>query len=380
MTRYIPNTLLALAGFLVTVVTLTFLMPKGTTALQEWEDDVFGDRENCTVLFVGPSYVKRVEPRFFNRESKRLGTNHRACKLGRAALTGVELEHELEKLLESDWPKLKLVVVDITLGDILRFESDNWFRRRVIDWHTLISAKRLLRYYPLDVSWTQLFEYAPQLWAHAKHVALNYLEVGGGAMFINELTTFPEPDLKRKHPKRTHAQYVKYVKDLRHAKRAHRDAPVYGDDTWPMSLRRRIRAHGYEAAFLFAPVWDEAKIPRRAVQGKDRLRVMDFGDPDKYPEFYTKQARGVTSHLTRGTANIYSRRVAQRISEFAPGDKRKARKKSFKAARAKSPKSKHRPRHKDKKGSNVKSKLASNNKRSAKAVRHNGKPVKGDKQ
>lgn len=377
MTRYTSNTLLALAGLLAMAAALTFVMPKGTTPLQDWEEDVFGDREQCTVLFVGPSYVKRVEPRFFNAESKRLRTNHRACKLGRASLTGVELEHELDKLLAGNWPKLKLVVVDITLGDTLKFDPGNWFKRRVIEWHTFDSALRSRRYYPLDASWTQLFEYAPQLWAHAKHLMLNYLEVGNGAMFVSELTSHPERGTKTKHPKRTHKQYLKYVRDLRNAKRAHRDAPIYGDNTWPLSLRRRIRAHGYEAAFLFAPVWEEARIPSRAVEGKDRLRVMDFGDPDKYPEFYTKRARGVTTHLTRRAAKRYSQRLAQHIAKFEPGEKRVARKKrGTKSAHPKHPKSKQ----KNKKQSKAKPKLASNNKRSAKEQRHDGKPTKGAKQ
>ncbi len=295
MRRHIFNWLLASLGFLVTVVFVAKVLPAHVSPLERSEAAMLGRRSQCNVLFIGPSYVKRLLPAYFDAASKRLGKHDRACKLARSAMRGVELEHELERLLARRWPKLELVVVDVTLGDSVAFEPENWFTHRVIGWHTIDSLKELGRYYDFRDGWINgLITHGSLLWAHARHVAANYLEVGKGAAWVGELSTYEEPVATRKHPKRNYSRDLHDLLQTNEFNQAHR---VFGDSKWPISLRERIRGHGYEAAFLFSPVWEPTRLPRRAVTGEDPLKVMDFANPTKYRKLYRKRARGVTSHL-----------------------------------------------------------------------------------
>jgi hypothetical protein len=308
--RYLTNVILSSCAFLLVAVLLREFMPVALEREQEWEESVLGSRAECTVLFVGPSYVKQIVPEHFDDEAQKLETDEHACKLGRTNLGGVELEYELTRLLSQDWPKLKRVVVDISLGDALEFKPQNWFKRRVVDWHTPESMRKLKTYYAQKKPW---YKQVSPLWAHLKHYAANRLAVGRGADILGTFTNYqPTRGPSRKRP----YEYEPNIKRIKQDTRELERHPKYRPSKWPLALRERIRKHGYEAVFLYAPTWEATKLPDRAVKGKDRLMVLAFGNPFAYPELYTKQARGNTQHISEAAFEAYSRRLAQGISQL----------------------------------------------------------------
>jgi hypothetical protein len=310
--RPVTNTLFACLAFLTMAAALRWLMPVALTADQREEEHTLRPRGECTVLFLGPSYVKQIDLRAFDAAASRLGFEARACKLGRSSLRGVELERELDSLLNYPWPNLKLVVVDVTLDDTIEFKERNWFKRRLVDWHDWQGVNRLVRFFTRDRRPWQ--KQAREVWAHARHLMANYVVLGRGADWLATLTTHREREVDSIPPKRR-GEYTQRLRRLKWARHQQRRKPTYESSSWPLELRKRIRSHGYEAVFLYAPVWRVKRLPARAVVGRERLTYLDFADPDRYPELYIESARGTTHHLTPSAYKPYSKRIAEELGK-----------------------------------------------------------------
>lgn len=317
--RFAKNLGGALLGFLLVLV----LLPKVPGPLEQRADPLIAERADCSVLFIGPSYVAaQFEPPAFNREAERIGIDLRACKFGAQALRGYELRMWLDRLLSHDWPRLRLVVIDITLGDEVGFNSENWLKPRVIEWHTLETLPWLLRYYE-ERERLPLPKKVPELWAHAKHVGAHYLRLGEGVeglgfvRIVDGLRPKPSARPQRASPisdgrnrERLRGNaYRRHLESLR-AKRA---KPRGGRSDWPLELRELVRAHGREAYFLIAPVLYNPRTPKRALGGEDPLVVLDFDQPDRFPELYQEDVRGNTSHLRGEGPDLYSAALAREI-------------------------------------------------------------------
>jgi hypothetical protein len=269
-------------------------------------------RPECRFLFVGPSYIRaQFLPEAFDAEAERIGLGGRSCKFGRSSLRGYEVRHELERLLSHDWPKLELVVIDTTLGSAkVGFQRDNWLKPRLIAWHTLDALPWLWKFYERDArSW---HEKAPVVATHVEHVAANYAGLGRATSLLSgladteqEAPTQNEPVSARKHDQ--------LLRKLTWSKRAFARDEKYGTSRWPLELRSLVRAHGAEAWFLHAPVWKTVRQPGRAHRGSDRLVLLDFNDPERFPELYRPKARGNTQHISPETYSVYSRLLAREV-------------------------------------------------------------------
>jgi hypothetical protein len=307
-----------LGGFLV----LLFL-PPGPRPLDERADPLLAERQSCSVLFVGPSYVDdQIEPAVFNREAERIGSDQRACKFGIAALRGFEMRLWIERLLSEDWPRLELVVIDITLGNEVGFNEGNWFKPRVIEWHTWQSIPWLLSHYernPLPKK-----ERFSTPWKHAGHVAARYLAVGKGVealgriRLLERLRSKPKRGELRENPlaeprvRRSRPRGAVYRGEVEHLKeRKAKVSPT--DNAWPLELREVVRAHKKEAYFLIAPVLYTVRVPEPTRRYKERLVVLDFNDPERYPELYDREVRGSTSHLDAAGSVLYSELLARNL-------------------------------------------------------------------
>jgi hypothetical protein len=328
-----------LLGLLVAVLARRALVPPVPGPLEKEALPVLAERASCNVLFLGPSYVaSQVHLETFNREAERIGSRARACKFGASALRGYELRMWFERFLAEDWPNLEIVVIDITLGDGIDFEPANWFKPRVVEWHTWKAMPWLLDYYEYRER-LPLAKRIPALWTHTKHLGAHYVELGQGVSALRELRLLerfrqkdakPSSDAKRvsarERAERVSARVPvlrRQIKRLTALRRAR--GPRGGDSGWALELQSVARAGGKKAYFLIAPVLYSPIVPQRGGRGprQDRLVVFDYNDPDRYPELYRVEVRGNTSHLRTSGSAIYSRLLAHDIARLEQKPRRR---------------------------------------------------------
>lgn len=281
-------------------------------------DRFLHSKDDCQVLLIGPSYVNKLVPEAFDDEAKRIGFGKRSCKLGRANLRGYELKRELDLVLSHGFPKLEIVAIDITLGDTLSFDPDNWFKPRLIAWHTLEAIPWLARFYGGGRS-----RMPSRTWvlAHAGHVVAHYLSLGRarelfgdgrepGRAERQQGAQAEEPEVKKESAERSHD---KKLADLIRRKREISSRPHKDKGRWGEELRTVTRRHGVDAFFFYSPVWHGVRAVRE--KRRDALVLFDFNNPERYPELYTPDVRGSTEHLNTPGAKIHSRLLARAIKK-----------------------------------------------------------------
>ena len=317
---------LFLLGLAAAAVVLYALVPHDRPALTP----VLAERDRCQVLVVGPSYVNiGFEVQTFDAESARIGLGLRACKYAQSALQGYELRHVLDLLFDKPWPKLQYVVIDTTLGPGmgLGFERDNWFKPRVVDWHTF-RALAWVSEHP-DHRATTWRQRAELFWGHVEHLALNYLGVGRGIGPLSNVRVLARGPVATSgfigsglthivHREKGHPGYARTLQKLIAQKARQRAQHDEISGAWPLELRALVRSHGYakQVAFLVSPVLSAKRDIKGAGTGPDPLVVLDFDDPARYPELYTVDVRGETSHLGGRGPTIYSELIARAIKEL----------------------------------------------------------------
>jgi hypothetical protein len=331
--RFLKCLLAFLAG-LVAVAAVLFPLVPGDDRTSF--DEAFESAPQCDLLFVGPSYIKYgFVPEAFEEESKRLGHPHRVCKYAREALRGYELENDLALVMKHPFPRLKTVVVDVTLSPKnIGFRSENWFTQRVVRWHTWRSLPWLYRHYEANrVSW---LEDAPQILAHLQHVAMNYLGIGRGGTLLTqarEIESLLSPTAKaRKKRRGLHnverprsgkaadvREYRKTREQLVAEKAGKGRRAASGDEDWPRELEPIVREAGYEPIFLYSPVLMHRALPRLERRGDHPLVFLDFDDPEHFPELYDYEVRAKGSHLSVRGAVLFSRRLAREMARMEEG-------------------------------------------------------------
>jgi hypothetical protein len=294
-------------------------------------DEVLAKSGSCQVLVVGPSYVQMgIHEAEFDAESRRIGLDLKSCVFAQGALQGYEVRHSLELLLSHEWPKLEHLIIDITLGESVRFDQGNWFKPRFVDWHTWESVPWLLSYYERQRG--SLTRYAPQLLKHVQHLLMNYLGIGRGLRVLQrtpELVTEADdpaldaPAVRERSGKRNENEIDDYpglLRRLTREKRALRKARETAPDVWPQQLRALVRRYQRkDPIFLISPILASRALPRGAVSSKRRLVVLDFQDPARYPELYTEDVRGRTHHLKGEGPTHYSRLLARELHAWRKG-------------------------------------------------------------
>ncbi|MCP4606581.1 MAG: hypothetical protein GY847_39745 [Proteobacteria bacterium] len=352
-------------GCILTAISLHHLVPQRISEMTKEERRALEAREYCEIMFLGPSYVaSQISTAILDEEAARIGLNMRSCKFARKGLRGYEMRRHIQRLMKHEWPKLKLLVIDTTLGQKIGFKEGNWFKPRMLEWHTWSAVPWLVDYYKRDKrSWLEKF---PEVWSHFKHLVGNYMLVGRGCEVLDELKILnrvqeiasadPDPivkittsskketvETKKKHrasrkeraeerrkrraakrkiarAKKLGKRHPGYKRKLRRLKRRkvriHRKKKIdRGRTLWSLELRDVVRAYGLEAYFLYAPVWKSLAPFEKRKGDKDPLILMDFNDPARYPKLYVESVRGRTQHI-RGEGRIqYSKLLAQKLAK-----------------------------------------------------------------
>jgi hypothetical protein len=334
-------------------------------------------RASCQVLLIGPSYANMVLPADFDAEARRIGLDKRLCKLARAGMVGFELKREIDFALSQDWKQLELVLVDTTLGESPGFSEGNWFKSRAVEWHTVAGMKWLLEYYranpkrspelrvwvaharhllshyaslgraPELVGWREpLKTTTARLRDKAERKAREQREQSAKKSKDDAKPRRAEKKKKRSDPEprksrlakaesrkskaekagvqeatategaraqRRLRQHLARVAELVETNRTRKQTPRYGGDAWVRQLRDQVRSYGHEAFFVHAPVYYGPRVPLASAQGKDRIVLLRFNDPERFPELYQLSSRGTTNHLSKSAKPIYSRLLANEL-------------------------------------------------------------------
>jgi hypothetical protein len=351
-----------LLGLVLGAALLQVLLPRARA--REDRARLNETRASCEVLLIGPSYANMVVPKDFEAEARALGHETKFCNLGRAGLAGPELAQEVEFALSEPWPKLQLVLVDVTLGRKPAFPEGNWFKQRTVEWHNL-AGMRWLRDYYRDYP-----KRSPPLreWvSHGEHFLAHYVSLGRAPELFGwrepiKVLTAPravgaDPPKKKKRQARREASKAKAAaaesrpggkssknrsrkarkKDSAAPKepvadahlsrkdrqglaataelvawnREHARHPTYGESKWLYSLREPIRRRGYASMFVIAPVWYHPGPPADSAGKNPKLPFLRFNDPERFPELYVPEARGNTHHLSAAGRPVYSRIMAR---------------------------------------------------------------------
>ena len=81
------------------------------------------------------------------------------------------------------------------------------------------------------------------------------------------------------------------------------------------AIRDLVREHGRKSALMLSPVLDDVRVQTR-VPGDERLQVLDFTDPRKYPALYDPTNRYDNQHMTYDGAKVFSRTLADAFFEL----------------------------------------------------------------
>jgi hypothetical protein len=341
--QFIRNTVFACLGAALVASVLHARGPMATPVTLDRER-VEKERKSCEVLFVGPSYViAQIIPRAFDAEAKRLGRPLHACIFGATGMRGTELRVHMQELLRRKWPRLKLIVVDITLGHDPRFDEVNWYQPRFIQWHTFDSMPWILDYYRSlegPVQWSNLR-------AHGAHLVANYTNLGVGLERLSTLGVVPHLQLalgrpaklpesdavrsyrkalgQRKRIKKEQARvYIRRTSPARHAanvaalvRQKHELASrgATRESAFPDALRALAREHKKDVFFIHAPVWRPTPPRAAPVPNGKPIVLYDFNDPERYPSLYTPKSRGRTHHVSWYGGIEYSKVLAHAVLE-----------------------------------------------------------------
>ena len=84
------------------------------------------------------------------------------------------------------------------------------------------------------------------------------------------------------------------------------------------ALRRQYaaaRAAGAELLVVVPPSHEPSPLPRRLAEQGEIAVLLDFNDPDRYPELFRDDRRFDVMHLNRPGAVAFSRLLAQAFRE-----------------------------------------------------------------
>jgi hypothetical protein len=283
--------------------------------------------DDYDVAVIGSSMIGvgfREEP-FEQRLREKHDRNLRVFGLGMGGLHGAELDFYVHQILEVGGPRLRWLLVDITLNQEPRMAETNWYTERELTWQTprqfaIVATQVAAR----DDSFLTKLE---TLWPYTRHLALNVLNVGRALPALRgfdrrnlPVVDAPEESAAKAEQRRARkdAKSAKYMqRPERHASAvrkliAKRRRPQERDNALQATWRDAAAARGVELAYIVGPGLGYAAFSAE-VAGEPDLRVFDFNDPRKYPRLYEIENRYDGMHLTERGAREFSLELADAL-------------------------------------------------------------------
>lgn len=333
--RAIRNTLVFLAAFAATAALLRATLPDASGEVIDTKIHVFEQhKDRYDVVFLGSSRVYRgFVPELFDQACAREGVPVTSFNFGLLGARASEILEVLKELRRMHPARLRWVFVDPEPLNLL-VRNERMLTRREIDWHD-----PGLTWDVMKLVWSSpipLWERLGILWHHWNAFSYDILNVGRGEplarravgrkWYIENLdeAVGVRRDGYRAHPEslaeRAAAgvpaavaeleRFPQKVEALRHAK-----DPVADVSEEKLVFFRRIeeavRALGAEPIFVVLPTVLRRHELARAYAHGHVTALLDYGDPNRYPELYTPEHRYDVGHANHAGAKLFTRALAR---------------------------------------------------------------------
>jgi hypothetical protein len=315
------------AVFAVTCAVLSRCLPfPEVPRVREKLEHLAHHGDDYDVLFIGSSQVNwQVMPAIFDRIAGEQGVPVRSFNAGVWAMMSPEDSYFLDQVLRRPHRRLRWIFLEV-----MPLASRNYpalaGTRREIYWHDWTRTRLLTKRFVLDL---QSFGN----WLNNLMLFLeNSANLGRGEILFRPRLGLPTESEKHSHendetwdgndfPKGVPAlsgqvrlnyeqQYAEYL-----ATKQRFDS---GDAASWAALRGKIDRLVEEkitpVMFIPATVATKRYLPREAEQ--QSLTVLDFSDPQRYPEFYTADHRADWVHLNYAGSELFTEALARRFVEM----------------------------------------------------------------
>ncbi len=349
--RALRNAALCALTFTLCVALLGATLPERGGLHTDAKLDAFEARKDeIDVVFLGSSRTYRgFVPRIFDEELAARGHAFQAFNLGVMGNRATESLEVLKRIARMRPEALRWVLVDPEPLDMIVDERQPR-SLRVIDWHDVQATRDVTR---LVLATDRPFrEQLALLWRQWIPFAYHTLNIGSAQPFVNEL-------LGRGFPAAERAAFLGpdgdgyRPMDLNIVERAAK-GDAYGEQLvrqFPVRVAQLVAARAArprpgpalapERAVFFDRIEDLAAelgartvfvvqptvLPREELLAAGEQRVvehlLDYGDPEQHPEFYTLEARYDIAHASAAGAEAFTRALARDFARLLDAEDRR---------------------------------------------------------
>lgn len=282
------------------------------------------------VIVVGSSLTKRnFVPAVFDERMAELGHPVTSFGLGADGMRGAEIHYYIDRVLNLHLPKLKLILADVSLdqNQVIDLSGDYQYERRLIDWHDWprfwLSVRHVFKQVPTWKERIPLFD------IHLGYTLINRCNIGYGlealrtGLWIDgpeKIKPREELDSGLWYARGQRRQVERYLKrrlwhesERERLKQARSAPPVAPHSAFmERAMRDLARRHHMRIAFILAPLLADLRF-KTEVPNDTPLEVLDFDDPNKYPELYEPEIR-YDKHLSYDGSVLLTRTLADQVA------------------------------------------------------------------
>jgi hypothetical protein len=356
--RYLRNVVVFMAFFIITASAIQSATDRGvpyTIASIGPKYEYFAThKDEYNTLFLGSSLLYRhLSPKVFDATMEKQGFASYSFNFGAGGMRLFETRFLLRELMELQPKNLKWVFIETNLEG-LEVESENIRKRRVIYYHDFpslwtginyilatnrkpIEKLQLLYQYivptfyhtvNLGVFSDQVFWEERLNWDLTTQLGQNHdgfiaLDAETDRSFIRRRRNF----LKRNenNPASNYLRRIVRTETIIKKLEAKRDRakPLTAQKTALLKeMVSLVRAQGAEPVFIVPPALykpEELRIQEQLVQAEQKEIIpalMDFRDPDKYPELYDIDSRFDGRYMNQEGARRFSQIVAREFGQM----------------------------------------------------------------
>lgn len=337
---------ISVASFLLVARAIRALRPWPSEYGQRAKFEYFADhKDEFEAIFVGTSVTAYgVVPQVFDEVLRERGRPMRSFNFGVGAMSTLEADHLLRRVLELEPASLEWVFVESAGWDPRLYYVSNLFAARTVRWHDVLHTRYAIECLPRIVGapsakdgpywkwWTA--------WTHLLLMGVNLANVSQGTAIVRALLSLDadevlptredlerlagyvdldviEGDEWRKRRERFLAEQRRYYARVAAIDGANASFPPVQRHANLGALADQlaaITAAGARAVYYSGPRTAPTPMSFSLERAGLIPNFLAFNQPAKYPELYEPAAHFDPNHLTRAGAEAFTRLLA---TEFA---------------------------------------------------------------
>jgi len=301
--------------------------------------------DDYDVIFIGSSRVYfQIIPSIFDRTAAGRGLAVRSFNAGVAAMTPPEDGYFMDQILRRPHRRLRWVFIEVM--DVRPRSDPRFGTARFTYWHDWERTSLLGKYFlrqcitihnsspklSISSAWIQAQAYGNALSRWMTNLGLfaeNFTDLGRGGALLDQKTNSPRVQQDQKHgaeevgdgwifPKRDQRMTKETLADYMSAYTSLQQTPHRfdtGDEVSEEALRTmmaKLVKNGVTPVMIIPPT----VVPKRFFPTGSTARsqvMMDFSDPQKYPELFTPDNRLDQMHLNAAGSEIFTTALALRF-------------------------------------------------------------------